>query len=140
MSTPYFVILDNTLVNEPLVPGIPYWFYPLETLPTRATSDQFVEDVLYQSEVWANSGKEDSWVSLRLLACRHMCSRCGRLLTRLLVDDEPVMHVSWFVAKNPYPQFMSHQAVLHTGVWHKEYLEHRCQGNFFEPARTPGEA
>ncbi|MFW6068362.1 MAG: hypothetical protein ACOC9E_02140 [Chloroflexota bacterium] len=139
MSAPYFVILDNTLVNEPLAPGIPYWVFPLKALPTRATSEQFVEDVLYQSELWANSGSKDSWVSLRLLACRHMCSRCGRLLTRLLVDDGPVMHVVWFIATNPYPQFMGHQAALRLGFWHKEYLEHRCQSNFFEPVAAPAE-
>ena len=131
MPTPYFAILDNTLIDEPLAPGLPYWIFPTETLPTQQTAQRFVEDVLYQSELWANAGRDDEWLTLRLLECRSMCSRCGHLVVRIVGDDETPIHVVWFIARNPHPEIMGHQAVLHLGIWHEDYLDHRCEANFF---------
>jgi len=131
MPTPYFVVLDNTLIDEPLAPGLPYWIFATQELPTAATAERFVEDVLYQSELWANAGSGDEWLTLRLLECRRMCTRCGHLLARLVGDEGATMHIVWFVARNPQPEIMGHQAVLHLGLWHDDYLEHRCDSNFF---------
>ncbi len=133
MTTPYFVILDNTLVNEPLVPGLPYWIFPVSRLPHTATAGQFVEDVLYHSELWANAAakKGDDWMTLRLLECRKMCPRCGHLLVRMGDAEWDTIHIVWYIAHNPQPRLMTHEVALHLGAWHCEYLSHRCELNFF---------
>ena len=131
MATPYFVILDNTMINEPLAPGLPYWIFPAGKLPTAATAERFVEDVLYQSELWANAAPGDEWISLRLVECRKMCPRCGHLLARLAGDDEATIHIVWYIARNPQPAIMTPEAVMHLGAWHQEYLEHRCEVNYW---------
>lgn len=138
MPEPYFVILDNSLMDEPLAPGLPYWTYPLATLPTPQTAGRFVDDVLYQSELWANAVAAGAWTSLRLLERRHMCPRCGHLLVRMGDDERALIHIVWFIARNPQPQIMGHEAALHLGLWHGDYLEHQCQEDFFADAtETP---
>lgn len=132
MSTPYFVILDNNLVDEPLAPGLPYWIFPVERLPTAATATRFVEDVLFQSELWANAGFGDEWIALHLLECRKMCRRCGHLLVRMSTEEEAIVHIVWYIAANPQAAIMTHEAVCHLGLWHEAYLDHRCDTNFFE--------
>lgn len=131
MSTPYFVILDNSAVDEPLAPGIPYWFFPVKALPSGQTADRFVEDVMVQSELWANAAGGEDWVTLRLLALRHMCPRCGHIVLTIGDAAEEAFHAVWFVAHNPHWQIMGHEAYLHAGLWYEDYLRHRCSTDFF---------
>jgi hypothetical protein len=132
VPAPYFVILDNSVADELLAPGLPYWTYPLVTLPTSRTAGRFVDDVLYQSELWANAANGGDWVSLRLMRHCHMCPRCGHLLVNMGEDDRTPIHIVWFIARNPQPQIMGHEAALHLGLWHDDYLDHRCRVNFFD--------
>jgi hypothetical protein len=131
MSTPYFAILDNSVVDEPLAPGIPYWFFPVEALPTLETADRFVEDILVQSELWANAGGGEEWVTLRLVACRHMCPRCGHIVVSMAGSAVGTFHGVWFVAHNPHWQVMGHESFLHAGLWFDDYLSHCCPTDFF---------
>lgn len=142
MSAPYFVILDNSLFDEPLSPGLPYWTFSLAALPVPQTAARFVDDVLYQSELWANAAATaGEWVSLRLLQRRRMCSRCGHLVIGMGRDREDPVHVVWFIARNPQPEIMGHEAALNLGLWHEEYREHQCRENFFTlPAKAPDTA
>lgn len=134
MPTPYFVILDNSLIDEPLKPDLPYWAFPLKRLPTRKTAERFIDDVLYQSERWANAASGDDWVSLRLLQRYRMCPRCGHLLVTMGQESDAPIHVVWYVARNPQPEVMGHDAAFHLGMWHEAYVQHRCQENFFAAA------
>lgn len=135
MPTPYFVILDNSLVDEPLAPGLPYWLFPASRLPNAGTAARFVEDVLYQSELWANAVANEEWVDLHVLERRKMCPRCGHLLVRMCGgegdDDSTPVHIVWYIAENPQSTLMTHEAILHLGLWHEAYLAHRCEVNFF---------
>lgn len=132
MPAPFFVVLDNSLFDELLSPDLPYWTFPLRRLPTRKTFERLVDDVLYQSELWANAAGGD-WVSLRLLQRYRMCPRCGHLLARMGHDDQVSVHVVWYIARNPQPEVMGHETALHLGLWHEDYRRHRCPENFFNP-------
>lgn len=131
-SARYVTILDNSLVEEPLIPGLPYWVFGVARLPTRETAASFVEDVLFQSELWANEGSADGWVSLRLLACRSMCARCGRLLVTTVGDGATPFHVVWYIAENRTPDVFSEEGFAGTGLWYAAYAAHRCAENFFD--------
>lgn len=127
----YFVILDNTVVNEPLAPGLPYWIYGPAALPGQETAGRFVEEVLFQSEMWANAGEDAAWVSLRLLECRRMCSRCGHVVVTPAGGDGANFHVVWYVAHNPHADVIGDEAYFNTGRWYDAYLKHECPENFF---------
>ncbi|MFW5942073.1 MAG: hypothetical protein ACOCXI_09745 [Chloroflexota bacterium] len=132
MSERYVVILDNNLVEEPLAPGLPYWAFGVPRLPTRETAAAFVEDVLFQSELWANEGSAGGWVSLRLLACRSMCARCGRLLVTTVGNNEMPFHVVWYIAENEYSDVFGEEGFVSTGLWYAQYGAHRCVEDFFD--------
>lgn len=131
-NAPYVVILDNNVVDEPLIPGLPYWTFDASGLPTRETAMAFVEDVLFQSELWANEGGAEDWISLRLLACCSMCSRCGHLMAGMVGAPASRFHVTWYVAENAEAHLLSGEAFVNTGRWYDSYVGHRCTANFFD--------
>lgn len=136
-TQPYLVILDNNLIKEPLAPGLPYWTFLTPELPTAETAAAFVEDVLFQSELWANDGDELEWKTLRLLDCVAMCARCGHVIVRVRGDDSPPFHVVWYIVGERCAEGVGAEALLRSGAWYEGYLAHRCGERYFAPA-VPG--